>query len=321
MLSLLLICAATSSLAETPQLLSGSQRIRVSGKEENTITTNEITLGDISDINSDQMKDDDAIIALQKIKIADAPKPGEKTTLTANSIIEKMRAAGVNLNQVGYMLPKVVSVIRASRKLTLMELQDAIESSLKNVNRDVTLKSINYYGNISVSPGAITLKATPYGTSAPGEMRFQILAKDENDNESRFALTAKIEEWIQVPVASRSITRGSVIGDADLQMARMNVDRLPRDAASDQRSLLGYELTQSISAGDTFRRTALKVPPLITQGGQVIMRYRKGLLEATATGTALEAGIQGQQIKVKNDSSKKVVVAKVVEPGLVEVEP
>ena len=46
---------------------------------------------------------------------------------------------------------------------------------------------------------------------------------------------------------------------------------------------------------------------------------RFGRLEATATGVALENGGFNQEIRVRNEGSKKVVVAKVLEAGLVSV--
>ena len=47
--------------------------------------------------------------------------------------------------------------------------------------------------------------------------------------------------------------------------------------------------------------------------------FRFGRREATATGVALENGGFNQEIRVRNEGSKKVVVAKVLEAGLVSV--
>jgi flagella basal body P-ring formation protein FlgA len=49
------------------------------------------------------------------------------------------------------------------------------------------------------------------------------------------------------------------------------------------------------------------------------MLYRHGRLEAAAIGVALEAGAERQEIKVRNEASQKVVSARVVEKGVVEV--
>jgi flagella basal body P-ring formation protein FlgA len=49
------------------------------------------------------------------------------------------------------------------------------------------------------------------------------------------------------------------------------------------------------------------------------MVFRRGRLEATATGIALEDGAIEQEISVRNESSKKVVRARVSEKGVVFV--
>jgi flagella basal body P-ring formation protein FlgA len=51
------------------------------------------------------------------------------------------------------------------------------------------------------------------------------------------------------------------------------------------------------------------------------MVYKNGLFEVSATGVALEAGGRGHEIRVRNEASKKIIAATVLEPGLVGVKP
>ena len=80
--------------------------IRINGRAESTITKAQITLEDIADVTSRDLKDDDALIALKRIAIAQSPAPGAETTIAAMSIVDKLRQAGVDLKQVGYMAHK-----------------------------------------------------------------------------------------------------------------------------------------------------------------------------------------------------------------------
>jgi flagella basal body P-ring formation protein FlgA len=50
------------------------------------------------------------------------------------------------------------------------------------------------------------------------------------------------------------------------------------------------------------------------------MKYQSEFFEATASGVALENGGIGQEIKVRNDASKKVVSGQVLEAGIVRVQ-
>ena len=61
------------------------------------------------------------------------------------------------------------------------------------------------------------------------------------------------------------------------------------------------------------------MPPLIATGARVFIAFKSGLLEATATGTAMENGFRGQEIRVKNDSSQKILSAVTEDAGMVRV--
>ena len=151
-------------------------------------------------------------------------------------------------------------------------------------------------------------------------MRFHLSADTEDGrSESRFTVGATLDEWVEVPVASRPIVRGEVVRELDLRMARLNVRSLPRDAARDLDVIVGHEISRTIAEGEVFRKSKLAIPPVIEVGSQVTILYDSELLHLTVSGVALEAGIEGQAIRVRNTDSKRVVTATVVEAGLVKV--
>jgi flagella basal body P-ring formation protein FlgA len=83
--------------------------------------------------------------------------------------------------------------------------------------------------------------------------------------------------------------------------------------------VVGRSLVRDVGQGEMFNSLAVVIPPVVTAGSRVTMLYRHGRLEAAAVGVALEDGVERQEIKVKNEASQKVVSARVVEKGVVEV--
>jgi flagella basal body P-ring formation protein FlgA len=83
--------------------------------------------------------------------------------------------------------------------------------------------------------------------------------------------------------------------------------------------VVGRALVRDVGQGEIFSNLAVIVPPVIAAGSRVTMLYRHGRLEAAAVGVALEDGAERQYIKVKNEASQKIVEARVVEKGVVEV--
>ena len=68
-----------------------------------------------------------------------------------------------------------------------------------------------------------------------------------------------------------------------------------------------------------FQKRKLDIPPVIDMGALVTLVYRSGGIEATASGVAIESGALGDEIRVRNDSSRKIILGKVLEPGIVGV--
>ncbi|MBA4065278.1 MAG: hypothetical protein C0501_16515 [Isosphaera sp.] len=59
---------------------------------------------------------------------------------------------------------------------------------------------------------------------------------------------------------------------------------------------------------------------LVRARGRVTMQVKSGVMTATAVGEALQDGRLGQTIQVQNVDSKKTLTARVVGPGLVEID-
>jgi flagella basal body P-ring formation protein FlgA len=122
-----------------------------------------------------------------------------------------------------------------------------------------------------------------------------------------------------MPVATRPLVKGALITANDVHLAKMNSTVVGKDAVENLGDIVGRSLTKNIGQGEMFKAAAVVVPPVVAAGSRIVIVFRQNRLEVTASGIALENGGLGQDIRVRNESSKKVVVAKVVEPGLVMV--
>lgn len=298
---------------------AATQEVILEGRTAVTVTQPFVSLGDVADVSSRVAGNDDAIIALKKIRIAESPLPGAETTVTASTILDALRANGVNTDAVGYRFPRVISVQRAGRKVLQQELRAVIEEVLKQSDRDISLRALRYDEDIAVTPGDIEMSASMFQTNKPGELGFSFEVESDKKTVQQFDVFATVEEWREIPVATRSIRRGSVIDVNDVRMARYNVSALPGDVALEPNSVYGLEASKNISFGEVFQKRKLSIPPVVEMGDIVTLVYRSAGIEATASGVAIESGAEGDEIRVRNDSSRKIVLGKVLEPGLIGV--
>lgn len=295
--------------------------IVVRGRESVVVTTNQVRMADIAEVSSAQAKDDDALVALNKIEIDRSPAPGKTLALSAAQILERLQAAGVDVTGIGYVLPRQTSIRRASRNISEAEVRVAVEEALRKTGREVAIREVRFPAETQVVPGNIRLESSTLARTKPGQADVKIRVKADGVEDQVFDAAVLLDEWDEIPVARHGLNKGMVVGAEDVMMARMNIAKLPRDVAQDQTGIIGLKLGQDIIPGEAFRMDKLELPPLVETGGRVTMVYRSGSLEASATGIALEAGFAGQIVRIRNDNSKKVVSGTVLETGLVEVKP
>jgi len=130
---------------------------------------------------------------------------------------------------------------------------------------------------------------------------------------------ATIDIYERVLVVNRSIDRGEVLARQDLDFRRVNIATAGRGHIMDLERAEGMQLKRPLKPGETLRLNHLKKPNIVLKGQTVIVSSRSRFLTVESSGIALVNGTMGQQIKVKNDRSNRVVSAMVVAPGRVSV--
>lgn len=303
-------------VAEAPK--GSSPIIRVQGRSDAIVIDKTIRLGDIAQIDSPNIQDDEVIIELKKIAVGVSPKAGESLTIEGSQVLERLRDAGVRLDSIRYSLPRNISVTRAFREVKLDELERALTHFLSKESKQVDVKQLVVDGPIRVPTDSLGLEVVALQATRPGHIGVDYKSVAGSD-EVRFQLKAFAEEWRLMPVASRPLAKGATVTANDVQLMKVNGTSLARDSVENIGDIVGRNLTKDIGQGEMFKASAVVVPPVIKAGSRVTVVFRQSRLEVTASGIALENGGMGQDIRVRNESSKKVIVGKVSDPSLVTV--
>jgi flagella basal body P-ring formation protein FlgA len=120
-----------------------------------------------------------------------------------------------------------------------------------------------------------------------------------------------------IPVAERVLMPGELITAEDLRSQTYNRP-LPNNTVLDKQDLVGMEVLRRISAGVPIYPRQVRIPPVVRQGEPVNVSFNKGAIALTTLGRALEDGMTGQQIKLRNDDSNLTIVGVVTGPNQVE---
>jgi flagella basal body P-ring formation protein FlgA len=289
------------------------------GRESIWMSKRDVTLSDLMEIEVGSETDSEAVIALGKMKFMESPKPGASIEIAGTHLLELLKGSGVNLEKVRYVIPRRIKLNRSSQSIQETEVTKLIEKYLLQHEPDSNLQRVVMPAISEVFTGKVKyILRTPEDHGA-GRLRFPVEIESQDGEKIRVTIDGYVTRFKEVPVARHPVKRGDVLGDNDIVKARISLTQIPDDLVLEPTDLSGMEVSRSIGEGQFFQTRFLKIAPVVQTGAVVSIQYTKGLLQATASGTALDDGPQGAIVRVRNDASRKILKGRVVSESVVEV--
>lgn len=134
-----------------------------------------------------------------------------------------------------------------------------------------------------------------------------------------FYLGSEVQRLRPILVASRNLGRGNLITATDFSLELRDVSSLGNNTLSDPARALGQQTRRPIGQGDSIRLTSLTAPRVVEKGDSVTMKAAGGGISVITTGVAMTGGKVGDQIRVQNQTSERIIKARVTGRGQVEV--
>lgn len=129
----------------------------------------------------------------------------------------------------------------------------------------------------------------------------------------------QVRLYRDVVIAIRPLKRESVLGEADLSLVERDVGLLNQGYLTSLEQALGKKLTRTLLPDQVLAPLHLQQAEVVRKSDQVVISARSGTINVRMPGEALSDGAPGEQIKVRNLSSQRVIRARVIGPGQVEV--
>ncbi|WP_347329500.1 flagellar basal body P-ring formation chaperone FlgA [Marinimicrobium locisalis] len=130
---------------------------------------------------------------------------------------------------------------------------------------------------------------------------------------------AEVAVYRQIAVTSRSLGRGHRLNAGDVTLAVRNTGQLRQGFVTQPDAIIGMEVRRPLQAGDPLRLSQLEAATVVRRGDQVRLKAKTGSITVDTKGTALSDGRVGDQVRVRNDRSERVIRGRVIGPGTVEV--
>lgn len=161
---------------------------------------------------------------------------------------------------------------------------------------------------------SLTIQGGPVG-------RASALARCSGPHPWSATLPARVTVALPVVVLVRPVARGGVLSADDVKLSARELDALRGQYLTDPAFAIGNEAKRDLAPDAVLAPRHLKTPLTVRRGDRVSIVSSQGKVVVHASGIALEVGMQGEQISVRNSQSQRVIRVWVLGPGEVSTGP
>ncbi len=152
---------------------------------------------------------------------------------------------------------------------------------------------------------------------------FTVLATIVRDGQiaEKGQVSVRINKFAEVLVTTDNLRVHDELSPDKLALQRMDITSLLEQPVQSFSAIAGYRLKRNIGKDQILTSGAVEPVPDIDVGGEVSIVCENGLFNVTTVGQAMQKGYVGDQIRVKNRASNKIVLATVVDRRTVTIQP
>jgi flagellar basal body P-ring formation protein FlgA len=280
-----------------------------------------ITIGDVAVVQGDTPG---TVAKMQAIVIGQAPPAGEGRSLPGEYIRTRLKQHGFTAEDFDLQVPSRVEITRASQRLNPRELESAVVRAIMArmpwQSQQVTIRDLRGLEAVNLPPGPVEYDVTFASQSDfLGLTSFTLILRVSGRAEERLHGTAYIEVTQEVVATVRQLSRNEVIGVHAVRLMRVQMEQRPRQIITRLEDVVGKRARHSLQANAAISPLEIEGAPLVQKGDAVLIVLESPLLKVTAVGVALEQGLRGETIRIKNTTSNRELRAVVVDTKTVRV--
>jgi flagella basal body P-ring formation protein FlgA len=134
----------------------------------------------------------------------------------------------------------------------------------------------------------------------------------------RWTCLVTCHAYAEVGRLQRSLAAGEMVAEADVTWEWLDFAQGDADAALSRPEVLARQAARPLSAGRLLRKGDLKEIPWVRRGEPVELRLSRGEVTVSVRATARQDAYRGQNVPVRNELNGRVVIGRVVGPGVVQ---
>ena len=149
--------------------------------------------------------------------------------------------------------------------------------------------------------------------------RLSLDIRCESPTAWKISLPVQVQIFKTVAVSSELLSKGKIIQLSDIALIRQNITTLSQGYYENPNDIIGKVISRPISQGTLIRPSMIQEAVLVKRGSAVnIVSQGKGI-RVQALGIAMQDGIKGQTVTVKNKASNLTVEGEVLSSDTVVI--
>jgi flagella basal body P-ring formation protein FlgA len=254
---------------------------------------------------------------LPAVWLCDAPAFGKAAMLTRSRVIELARENAPELASTNWTGPDSVRISRRTRTFgeadALEMLRTALQEQYVKDRGELELRFTRPWTPASVPDESLTLRVTEVpnvGVTPAFIARFELRTARETVGTWQAAVQARV--WREIWVAKAALHRGEFVADDDVTRERRDVTNLREPLAEFEPGDSNLEIAEPLQAGLPLLARSVKPRPVIHRGQTASAMLQDGAMVITMKVEALEDGVPGQMIRLRNPISRRDVRGRVL---------
>ncbi|MCF8067764.1 MAG: flagellar basal body P-ring formation protein FlgA [Desulfobacterales bacterium] len=287
-------------------------------KQNINVTGQKICMGDIVEITGDE----GFANRIREINLGPAPGLGKDKIFSGDRIASIFKTGQLLPENYNMIIPDQIVVSRKYQEISKQKLEELYQDYvIKTAGRArLEISEFSIRGEERFPVGSLHLELSePLNKRIAGRIRIKVKVYVDENESGHVYVTGWIDRYEDVVCAKQFISKNNILTEEDLVLKSINVTRVNTNLVTRIEDAVGMKLRQKLTPGSYLRENILEEPPLVEKGDRVKLVAESGLLSIITIGIAKADGVKGDQIKVENISSGKIVVGRVLEPGVVSV--
>lgn len=263
--------------------------------------------------------EDELEAKLSDMVLGNAPGPGQTHFYSRGYLIYLLRACGFNTQAMD--IPERVEVSSHLQKITPEKLQDRILAMMAGNTPSWIISFNNKVPEVWVPPGEFSLDLQqPENLRIPGNNILIINVWSGEIMWQTLRLSVFLDREVEAYKVKKEISRGAALSLTSLEKVAKLESSLPHNYVPGELQPENVKVLRDLKEGTIISWYHLEEISLISRGDQVTVRIAANNLVIDVTGTALEKGGYGDEIRVKSKHNGEILTALVVDRGLVYID-